>query len=110
MVGVAPVPNRTISVLVALTATPCNCTVIRLIHAGKPVKSMLVPDVDATAVANVLTDIVAVAACKVIVLDPATAGAANVTVPDVSPEMTSELIYFLLQNYPTTTTRNSDSS
>ena len=68
---------------------------MRLIQLGKLVKSMLVPDVDATAVANVLTDIVAVAACKVIVLDPATAGAANVTVPDVSPEITTDDIYFL---------------
>jgi hypothetical protein len=56
------------------------------------VKSMLVPEVDATAVANVLTELVAVAACKVSVFDPATAGAAKVTVPLVSPDMTSELM------------------
>lgn len=60
-----------------------------------PVKSIDVPDVDATAVDNVLTDIVAVAACMVMVFDPATAGADNVTVPDVSPEMTTELMVFL---------------
>ena len=68
---------------------------IFLIQLGKPVKSIEVPDVDATAVANVLTELVAVAASKVSVFVPATAGAASVTAPDVSPDMTSELIYFL---------------
>jgi hypothetical protein len=72
--------------------TPFNITVIRLIQAGKPVKSIEVPDVDATAVDNVLTELVAVAASKVNVFDPATAGAATVTVPLVSPDMTSELM------------------
>ena len=54
---------------------------------------MLVPLVDATAVANVLTELVAVAACKVMVLVPATAGAASVTCPLVSPVKTSELMF-----------------
>jgi hypothetical protein len=70
-------------------------TVIRFTQLGKPVKSIEVPEVDATAVANVLTELVAVAACSVIVFDPATAGAANVTVPLVSPEMTTDDIFFL---------------
>ena len=64
---------------------------------------MLVPDVDATAVDNVLTELVAVAACKVSVFDPATAGAETVTVPLVSPEMTSELMcnpYAMTQREP----------
>ena len=73
--------------------TPANVIVIFLTQVGKVVKSIEVPDVDATAVANVLTDIVAVAACKVIVLVPATAGAASVTCPDVSPVKTSELMF-----------------
>jgi hypothetical protein len=42
--------------------SPLKITVIRLTHAGKLVKSIEVPDVDATAVANVLTEFVAVAA------------------------------------------------
>jgi hypothetical protein len=37
-------------------------TVIRFTHEGIEVKSIEVPDVDATAVANVLTALVAVAA------------------------------------------------
>lgn len=88
-----PAPICTCITLVPLVLTPLNITVIRFTHEGIPVNVMLVPDVDATAVANVLTDIVAVAACKVIVLVPATAGAASVTCPDVSPDMTSELMF-----------------
>lgn len=34
--------------------TPLNITVIRLTHDGMPVKSMLVPDVEATAVPEVI--------------------------------------------------------
>jgi hypothetical protein len=83
--------------------------VILLTQVGKLEYVSAVPDA-AVGEPDTLTELVAVAASKVSVLDPATAGAANVTVPDVSPDMTSELIYFLLQNYPTTTTRNSDSS
>jgi hypothetical protein len=58
-------------------------------------KSIEVPDVDATAVLNVLTELVAVAACSVSVFVPATAGAAIVTCPDVSPVKTSEAISIL---------------
>ena len=72
--------------------TPTNITVMRFTQDGSPVKSMLVPDVEATAVASVFMELVAVPACKVSVLDPATAGAAKVTVPLVSPDMTSELM------------------
>ena len=78
--------------LVPLVDTPTKVTVTRLTHAGIELNVMLVPDVDATAVANVLTELVAVAASKVSVFDPATAGAATVTVPLVSPDMTSELM------------------
>jgi hypothetical protein len=64
-----------------------------LTQDGIDVKSIEVPEVDATEVAKTLTELVAVAACKVSVLDPATAGAAKVTVPLVSPDMTSELMF-----------------
>ena len=56
---------------------------------------MLVPLVEATDVDNVLTELVAVAASKVNVFDPATAGADTVTAPLVSPEMTTDDIFFL---------------
>lgn len=59
------------------------------------VKSIDVPDVDGTAVASVLIELVAVAAWMVNVLEPATAGTDNDTVPLVSPDRTSELINFL---------------
>jgi len=36
--------------LVPFVETPLNINVIRDTHDGKPVKSMLVPEVDATAV------------------------------------------------------------
>jgi len=88
-----PAPICTKKFDVPLVDTPLNITVIRFTQLGMLVKSIEVPDVDATAVANVLTDIVAVAACKVIVLVPATAGAASVTCPDVSPVKTSELMF-----------------
>lgn len=78
-----------------LVLTPLNITVMRLIQLGKLVKSIDVPDVEATAVDNVLTELVAVAASKVSVFDPATAGAAMLTVPLVSPEITTDDIYFL---------------
>ena len=78
-----------------LVLTPANITVMRLIQLGKDVKSIEVPDVEATAVPNVLTELVAVAACKVSVFDPATAGAATVIVPLVSPDMTTDDINFL---------------
>ena len=47
---------------VPLVLTPVSVTVILLIQLGNPVKSIEVPDVDATAVFNVLTALVAVAA------------------------------------------------
>ena len=58
-------------------------------------KSIEVPDVDATAVANVLTELVAVAASKVSVFVPATAGADTVIAPLVSPEIITDDIFFL---------------
>ena len=87
-------PIRTSSLLVPLVLTPLNNTVMRFTHDGIEVKSTLVP-LAVTAVANVLTELVAVAACKVSVFDPATAGAATVTVPLVSPDMTTDDIDFL---------------
>jgi hypothetical protein len=72
-----------------------NITVIRFTQLGIPVKSIEVPLVDATAVASVFMEFVPVPAWMVKVLDPDTAGTDNVTVPDVSPDKTSELIYFL---------------
>lgn len=56
---------------------------------------MLVPLVDATAVDKTLTELVAVAASKVSVLVPDTAGADTVIAPLVSPEITTDDIYFL---------------
>jgi len=51
---VDPVPSwiRKLSVLFKLTSL--NITVIRFTHDGIPVKSMLVPDVEATAVPEVI--------------------------------------------------------
>jgi hypothetical protein len=72
---------------------PENITVILLIQLGRPVYEMLVPDVDATGVANIFTELVAVAASKVSVFVPATAGAAIVTCPLVSPVKTSEAMF-----------------
>lgn len=43
-------PNRTIMLLVPFVLTPLNITVIRLTQEGMPVKSIEVPDVEATAV------------------------------------------------------------
>lgn len=68
---------------------------MRFTQEGIEVKSILVPEVDATAVANVFNDIVPVAAWTEIVLVPATAGTDIVTAPLVSPDRTRELIYFL---------------
>jgi hypothetical protein len=52
-VGVAPYPNWTSKLLVPLVLIPENITVTRFTYDGMLVKSMLVPDVDATAVAEV---------------------------------------------------------
>jgi len=86
--------------------------VIRFTHEGILVKSILVPDVEATAVPDVITldaielttapvivglvsvcpvavvIIVPLVAGNVSVVVPDTAGAAKVTVPDVSPATT----------------------
>jgi len=53
-VGVAPVPNCTRILDVLLKLTPLNVTVIFFTHAGKLVKSIAAPDVDATAVPEVM--------------------------------------------------------
>ena len=58
---------------------------MRLTHEGMLVKSIDVPDVDATAVPAISGANVPVAATSVCVLVPATAGAANVIPPDVYP-------------------------
>jgi len=79
---------------VPLVDTPLNITVMRFTHDGIEVKSIEVPDVDATAVLSTLTDPLAVAAGKVTVLEPATVGTAKVTDPLVSPAMIKELIYY----------------
>jgi len=49
-VGVTPVPSWTIVLDVPFVDTPLNIRVMRFTHDGIPVKSMLVPDVDACAV------------------------------------------------------------
>jgi hypothetical protein len=76
--------------------TPLNITVMRLTHDGIPVKSIDVPDVEATAVPDTIGANVPVTLTSVWVVLPATAGAANVTDPLVSPERTKEAIYVLL--------------
>jgi hypothetical protein len=58
------------------------------------VKSMLVPDVDATAVPAANGKCVPVAEPIVAVNVPATAGTVIVPEPDVSPEITKEPIIF----------------
>jgi hypothetical protein len=94
----------------AARETPFNITVTRLTHEGIPVKSMLVPLVDATAVPLVntptpvgvpamtglvnvcpvaLVNTVPLVAGNVNTVVPATAGAVNDTVPEVSPAMTT---------------------
>ena len=65
---------------------------MRFTHSGMPVKSIDVPDVEATAVDSTLGDSVPVAAASVMVFKPAIAGASIVTVPLVSPERISLLI------------------
>lgn len=69
--------------------------VIRFTQDGIPVKVTPVPLVGATAVLNVLTELVAVAASSVSVFVPATAGADTVIAPLVSPEIITEDIFFL---------------
>ena len=49
-----PAPNCNRTILVPLVLTPLNITVIRFTQLGMPVKSMLVPDVEATAVPEVI--------------------------------------------------------
>ena len=49
-----PAPICTCGTLVPLVLTPLNITVIRFAVAGIPVKSILVPDVEATAVPEVI--------------------------------------------------------
>ena len=80
-----PEPIWTWILLVPLVDTPLNITVIRLTHDGMPVKSIDVPDVDATAVPLTTGARVSVTATSVCVLVPATAGASIVMLPDVDP-------------------------
>ena len=103
---------------VPLVLTPLNITVILLTQLGIPVKSIDVPEVDATAVPEVKTPTplgvpeiigevkvlfvntsvvalptnVSVATGSVKTEPPATAGADNVTEPDVPPATTILLI------------------
>jgi hypothetical protein len=76
---------------VLFVETPLNSTVIRFTQLGILVKSIEVPDVEATAVPAVmallipLTTTEPVPAGNVTVLVPATAGTANVTLPEVEP-------------------------
>jgi len=87
--------------LVPFSETPLNITVIRFTHDGMLVKSMLVPEVDATAVPLINGARVPVAATSVWVLVPDTAGALIVLCPDVSPDIVRDLIIHTLQNHPT---------
>jgi hypothetical protein len=75
---------------VPFVLTPWNITVIRFTHEGMLVNSIDVPLVDATAVPEINGARVPVAATSVCVFDPATAGAATVIDPLVSPEKTTE--------------------
>jgi hypothetical protein len=82
-----------------LVETALNITVIRFTQDGKLVKSMLVPLVDATEVPETtepltpFTTTVPVPAGNESVLEPATAGADNVIVPLVSPDITTDAIF-----------------
>ena len=87
---------------VPLNETLLNITVIRLAHEGMPVKSMLVPLVEATAVPDTIGANVPVTFTSVCVVLPATAGADTVIEPDVSPERTKDAMIYPLQNYPAT--------
>ena len=108
--------------LVPFVLTPLNITVIRLTHDGIDVKSMLVPDVEATDVPDVNTPTpvgvpaiaglvrvllvsvsvvvlptrVSVVVGNVSVVVPDTAGEDNVTLPDVEP-LSIRLAKFSLQ-------------
>lgn len=93
-------PNCICGKEVPFVLTPLNITVIRLTHDGIDVKSIDVPDVDATAVPDTIGANVPVVATNVCVLLPETAGADTVIVPDVSPERTTEAMIYPLQNYP----------
>ena len=109
VVATVPDPTCTITSATPFTLTPLNITVILLTQDGIPVKSIDVPEVDATAVpeVNVPTPLgvpeitgevkvcpvavvitVPLTAGKVKTVLPATAGAWSVTEPLVSPETT----------------------
>jgi hypothetical protein len=82
---------------VPFVLTPLNITVIRLTHEGIPVKSMLVPDVDATAVPAVntptpvgvpaITGLVNVCPVAVVNTVPVEAGRLKVLLPETSGEL-----------------------
>jgi hypothetical protein len=92
---IEPEPNRSSIKLVPFVLIPLSMRVIRLTQDGNELNVILVPDVDATAVPNVLTELVAVAASNVKVLVPATRGADTVIAPLVSPEIITDDIYSL---------------
>jgi hypothetical protein len=75
---------------VELKLTPLKITLTRFTHDGMPVKSIDVPDVDATAVPLTIGASVPVTFTNVCVVLPATAGADTVIEPDVSPDRTKE--------------------
>lgn len=93
-------PSCNITLEVPFVLTPLNITVMRFTHDGIDVKSIDVPDVEATAVPDTIGASVPVVATNVCVLLPETAGADIVIVPDVSPERTTEAMIYPLQNYP----------
>ena len=84
---VEPVPSWTRILELPFPETLLNITVIRLTHDGMPVKSMLVPEVDATAVPETmlelrpLTATVPVPAGRVSVPFVAVLGSCRVTLP-----------------------------
>lgn len=86
------VPSCIKKELVLLAVTPDHITVMRLTPAGMLVKSMLVPDVVATAVPLTNTPTVPVIVGKVSVVVPATACSCSVQLPLVEPNKTIDIV------------------
>jgi hypothetical protein len=82
-----------------LVLKPLNITVIRFTHDGMLVKSTLVLEA-VTAVPDTIGANVPVTFTSVCVVLPATAGAANVTEPLVSPERTKDAMIYSLNYNP----------
>lgn len=79
--------------VVPLVETPLKITVILLTPAGMLVKSIEVPDVEATAVPLTKSPTVPLKVGKVRVVVPATAGSDSVILPLVEPNKTIDIIF-----------------